>query len=98
MQALQKVLNSFWRDIACREVLEVFEDLGITVFELAVRLFAAILPPVLRKLGEESFFEAAIWKIPSFGDLGLSLSQPLGSQLGVSLTSAFPNYGASVQM
>ena len=60
MQALQKALNSFWRDIACREILEVFEDLGVTVFELAVRLFAAILPPVLRKLGEEGFFEATI--------------------------------------
>ena len=89
MQALQKALDSFGRDIAGRKLLEVFEDFGITIFELAVRLLAAIFPPVLRKLREEGFFEATIWKIPSFGDLGLSLSQPLGSQLGVSLASAF---------
>ncbi|HEX2602310.1 MAG TPA: hypothetical protein VHL32_09365, partial [Gemmatimonadaceae bacterium] len=63
MQALQEAFNSFWRDIACREILEVFEDLGVTVFELAVRLFAAVLPPILRKLGEEGFLEATIWKI-----------------------------------
>jgi hypothetical protein len=64
MQAFQKALDGFWRDITGRERLEVFEDPGIPIFELAVRLFAAILPPVLRQFREAGFFEATIWKIP----------------------------------
>ena len=94
MQAFQKALDGFWRDITGRERLEVFEDPGITIFELAVRLFAAILPPVLRQFREAGFFETTIWKIPSFGNLCFALPQPLSSQLGVSLAGALPNDGA----
>src|SRR3954451_7529291 len=94
MQAFQKALDGFWSDIAGHVLLEVFEDLGITIFELAVRLFAAGFPPVLRKLREEGLFEATIWKIPSFGNLCFALPQPLGSQLGVSLAGTLPNDGA----
>ena len=89
MQAFQKALDGFWSDIAGHVLLEVFEDLGITIFELAVEHWPGI-PPVLRKLREEGLFEATIWKIPSFGNLCFALPQPLGSQLGVSLAGTLP--------
>jgi len=96
MQAFQKALDGFWRDITGRERLEVFEDPGITIFELAVRLFAAIFPPVLRQFRKRGFFEAPIWKVPSFCNLCFALAQPFGSQLDVSLAGALPNDGASL--
>lgn len=96
MQAFQKALDGFWRDITGRERLEVFEDPAIPIFDLAVRLFAAILPPVLRQFREAGFFEGTIWKIPSFGNLCFALPQPLSSQLGVPLAGALPNDGASL--
>jgi hypothetical protein len=77
MEAFQEAFDGLRRDITGHEILEVFQDLGITILELALCLFAAIFPPVLSQFGEEGFLETSIWEIPSFGNLGLALPQPL---------------------
>ena len=96
MQAIQETFDGFWRDIARQELLEVLDDFRIAVFEFAVRVFSAILPPILRQFREHSFFEAAVREIASFGNLCLTLSQPFDGQLDISLAGALPNNGASL--
>jgi len=73
MKTIQETLDRLWRDIARQELLEVFEDSGIAVFELAIRFLPTILPPIFGKLLKWGLLETTIREVASFSNLGLAL-------------------------
>jgi hypothetical protein len=78
---VQEGVDRVGRDVASPLVGEVFQNARVEVVELAARLGAVRLPPVVRELRERHGIERASRKVNAHRDFGFSLGEDVVSDL-----------------